>query len=636
MKQVLSSFAVLVLTMATVHSQAQEPLISIEGTDIPVEEFKWSYEKSKPVSGADQLSEEQFLEKYIALKLKVEDAREMGLDQSDEFKRDLEEYDLQLVNNHIHYEVTLNEIMQEAYERMQQDVELSHILVKIPEGQSPADTLKAYERIKKIRSRILAGEDFEKVARETSDDGAIEINGGNLNYQTVFTLGYPMENAAYNTAVGEISGPFRSNNGYHIVKVHDKRDAWGDVLVANIYVAESKEKIYAAYEELRTGKDFLEVARKYSEDDDINHEDGEILGFGVGKMPPNIENQSFGIVEPGDYTRPFESMFGWHIIKLIEKYPVKEYKELEGYIKAKVEKEKRVEYHTAKHVSDVRQKYGSSEFTDALDVIVEQLDDSLLKGQWKGGTLFSDATKLFTIGSWQMDVGDFVQFIIKNQSSERKARESTYYMYELYVQFRQETVLKYEKVMIRQEHPEIAYLLNEYRDGVLLYEIMNIKVWTKALSDEAGLEEYFSTRRENYMWGERCDAFIVNSSEGASIEKVRKKYKKIQNGSLDADALNDKFCDNDTLACIHVARVLTEKGVYERIDKQNGIVGPGPVYSNNDTKGFVIINSVLAPEPKKLDEAKGQVVSDYQMHLEKTWTRELEEKYRVNVNKDLL
>ncbi len=646
MKKLILFSVSLLLAGLTLIGQEQNVLLTIdENTEVTLDAYKWMYQKNN--EEPSNQNPESYLETFIDFKLKVKDAVVLGLDSNSNFKKELETYREVLVDSYIPHRISEEELVLEAYERSKVDVNASQILLTLPQNASLEDTLRVYEKMVEIRKEILGGSNFEEVARVYSEDQAVKVNGGHLAWVTVFAMPYPLETALYSTPVNELSMPVRSIYGYHLVKVHSRRTSPGLVRLANIYYKSTpdmspeaqknaKIKIWQAYDSLNMGVDFNKLAMNYSEDQRYAQEGGEMPWLRVGEMIPNFEKAAFKLKTPGEITQPVKTMYGWHIIKLLEKKSIGSYKEMKPWLEGQVQGEKRLEYHQEKYEKRLIAAYGFKEFPSVLELVYAEVDSSLLAGVWDGANLQTLSTPLLEIGDKAIPVGKFVSFVVEKQDAGRRARNARFYINELYEQYKPVALYAYQEFRVPLDFPEFKYELQEFHDGLLLFEIMDQKVWSKAVTDVDGLESFFESHRDRYMWEERTDAYIITCKEGADIEKLRKKYKKISSGSLDVAALNEKFCDQDSSTCINLARVFTEKGVYSRVDALNGVPGPGPVYENSTSKGFVIINEVRPPEPKQLDEARGDVVSDYQKYLEKTWLEEIRQKYPVQVNRDLL
>ncbi len=310
--------------------------------------------------------------------------------------------------------------------------------------------------------------------------------------------------------------------------------------------------------------------------------------------------------------------------------------ELKEKLKGRILSDKRLQYHSERLLDRLKSQYGYEEFSGVPDALLEAADSSLIHAEWEAGSLLENNTPLLRIGQDTLRGGDLALYIETKQTKKRHARNADYYMNELFGQFKTDMVLDYEEKAIWRENPDLAQLEKEYRNGVLLYEISNRRVWKRALIDNKGLEAYHADNADNYSWGERTNAWIVTCGPQAKLKKIRKNWRKIQNGSLDEELLNAKFCTSDTVQCVRLYHVLAEKGLYPKVDERKNEIGPSPIYTNPSTKGFVIINEVRPPENKTLEEARGQLIADYKIHLEKSWLKALNEKYPAIVNRDLL
>jgi len=647
MMKKLIPFMTLILSMSlSLFGQGPQVLLTIGDEQVTLEEFERIYRKNNNATSLNRQTPEEYLELFINFKLKVKEAEALGMDTTASFINELEGYRAQLAKPYLSDNETREEMMREAYERSREDINASHILIRLPANPSPDDTLAAYEKIMGIRDRIMNGEDFETVARATSEDASVQRNGGNLNYFTVFSMIYPFETAAYNTPVGSVSMPFRTSYGYHILKVHDRRPARGQVKVAHIFIRtpegmgeEEKEaafeKIRMVYDSLQLGADFSEMAGRYSEDPGSARNGGEMPWFGTGRMIPEFENACFSIEEIGEITKPVKSVAGWHIIKLLDRKGVGTYEEMKPELQEQVDRGDRGAHKTEKYVARLKKEYGFETRQGALEKVLNAADTSLLAARWKAGSLKNDKTPLLQIGDRTVPVSEFASYVESNQR-RMGGGDPRAYAGELFDKFSTEAIVDYEESRLPDKYPEFRYIYEEYHDGILLFDIMDEKVWSRAVADTAGLEKFHRQHRDEYMWGKRTDAYLVSCNEEVDIEKVRKKYKKILRGRFDQEKLNEKFCMQDTAECITLTHLLVEEGENELVDALNGRVGPGPVFEEDGKRKFILIKEVRAPEPKALNEARGQITSDYQNFLEEQWIKELKEKYTVEVNPDLL
>lgn len=643
------SFLILLLAAMIVgglSAQDSPVLLTIGDEEVLLEEFERIYKKNNNASSLSFQTPEEYLELFINFKLKVKEAEALGMDTTARYLNELEGYRKQLAKPYLVDEEDKEEMMKEAYAWSQYDIKVSHILIRLPDSPLPEDTLAAYEKMMLIRDRIRGGESFETVARATSEDENVRQDGGNLNYFTVFSMVYPFERMAFTTPVGKLSMPFRTSYGYHILKVYDKRPARGQVKVAHIFVRTPRgmdeqgklkayEKIHMVYDSLNLGTDFGKLAKTHSEDPASAREGGNIPWFGTGRMISEFEDASFSIEQKGEYTKPFKTFYGWHIVKLIDKQGIGTYEEMKPELQQKINGGGRMNIRTGRFVSKLKKEYGFTENKEALGPIYNAVDSTILTGNWKAGELIELETELIKIGDRSILTGEFASWVERKQNLG-KSRNPLSYIDRLYQEFTSELVMEYEESRLEEKYPEFRYIYKEYHDGILLFDIMDQQVWTKAVSDSSGLENFYREHRKDYMWEERTEAYLVNCTEDTDMAGLRSAYKKILKGKWDEEELNRRYCRNDSLSCITLTYLLVEEGEHDMIDARMGQSGPGPVKENEDMQTFVIIKGRKSPQPKKLEDARGQVTSDYQEYLEAEWIRTLKEKYPVTVNEDLL
>jgi len=352
-------------------------------------------------------------------------------------------------------------------------------------------------------------------------------------------------------------------------------------------------------------------------------------------MIPEFENAAFSLENSGDYSKPFKSSYGWHIVKLIDKKGIGSYEEMKPELQQKTDRSDRNAARSDKFITSLKREYSYSENLEALQAIYQGVDSTLQLGTWKAGGLKSLNSPLLKIGEQEVLTGDFAAYVEEKQY-HGKARDPIVWVDLLYKNFSDELVLAYEEKRLPEKYPDFKYIYEEYHDGILLFDIMDQKVWSLAVTDTLGLETYHKEHRKDYMWEERTDAYLVECSSQADLTGIRRVYKKIAKGKLKEEALNEKYCYGDTIPCISLTHSLVEKGENEMIDARKGKSGPGPLVEEGEKSTFVIVRGVRSPEPKKLDETRGQVTSDYQEYLEAEWLKKLKEKYPVRVNQEVL
>ncbi|ARS37475.1 peptidylprolyl isomerase [Pontibacter actiniarum] len=520
---------------ATKKNDSKEPAIATLGSQpIPISEFRYVYEKNN--SGNEDAYTRQSLSDYLDLytnfKLKVLEAEKRGLDTTTAFQRELEGYKEQLAQPYLTEKSVTDQLVKEAYERMKQEVNASHILVSVASDATPEDTLAAYNRVMELRQRAQKGEDFGKLAQEHSQDPSAADNQGNLGYFTALQMVYPFEDAAYKTAVGQLSMPVRTRFGYHLIKVNDKRDARGEAKVAHIMVRSkpdapaadslaAKQRVDAIYRRVQKGEDWGRLATEFSEDANSASNGGELPWFGTGRMIPSFEEAAFGLQKPGEVSKPVYTPYGWHIVKLIEKRSLPPYEEMEQYLRNKIAKDSRSELNKTAFLKRIKQENNFTENTEAKAAALATATDELLQGKWS----YSAEDKalkqtLFTIQGKPYTVADFYTYV-QEQQRPRSTGTATHAMGLLYDSFVDQMLFEYEKNNLANKYTDYRMLVQEYHDGILLFQLMDEKVWSKAVEDSVGLRNFFNQNRDKYKWGERADAIVISAANKELLQQAQ-------------------------------------------------------------------------------------------------------------------
>ncbi len=519
--------------------EATQPILAKFGNNnIYTSEFEYVYKKNNANTqdAYTRKSLKEYLDLYTNFRLKVKEAEELGLDTSSSFKKELEGYRKQLAQPYLTEKGVTEQLCREAYERMKEEVNASHILIEIGPDADPKDTLVAYNKIMDIRQKALSGQDFGKLAAEKSQDPSAKTNKGNLGYFTALQMVYPFEEAAYKTKVGEISNPVRTRFGYHILKVHDKRPSQGQVRVAHIMVratsglpaADSiaaKQKIDEIYKKLKDGEKWDVLVSQFSDDVNSKNKGGELPWFSTGRMIPSFEDASFKLVNPGDVSAPTLTPYGWHIIKLIEKKKLETYQELETTIKSKVAKDSRSELNKTVLLQRLKKENNFTEDSKAIEATCAAADSSLLSGNFTKTADEKNNLTLFTIKNNNYTVNNFFDFL-KNIKSQKKGISPAQFMRNLYKDYSNAAVLNYEESHLEEKYIDYKMLVREYRDGILLFQLMDDKVWSKAIEDTAGLKEFFNKNNSNYRWNTRAQATIYNVANKETLDKLKTELSK--------------------------------------------------------------------------------------------------------------
>jgi peptidyl-prolyl cis-trans isomerase SurA len=646
-KRVVSGAFTLAALFISAVSTAQNndaTLMTIGNTKVSVGEFLNVYHKNNTKETTqDAKSLADYVDLFVNFKLKVKEAEEMGLDTAKAFKDELAGYRKQLAQPYLTDKEVGDKLLKETYERLQEDIHASHILVKVNEGALPKDTLEAYNRIMKIRARIMKGEDFNKVAKEkgVSDDPSAKDNGGDLGYFTALQMVYPFETAAYKTKVGEVSMPVRSRYGYHIIKVTDRRKAQGEVMVAHIMVKTppnmSKEdstnaatKINEIYSKLKAGSKFEELANQFSDDKASAKKGGELPWFGTGKMPIEFEKASFALANKGDYTEPMRTKYGWHIIKLIDKRGLASFDDMKNELKGKVGKDSRSQVGRASLIAKVKKDYMFKENLKLRDEFYKVVDTTLLDGKWEVSKAKALTKPMFNFRDKIYTQTDFANYIAAHQS-KRPSTDVKEVVNQFYTQFVNESAVAYEESQLDAKYPEFKALMQEYRDGILLFELTDQKVWSKAVKDTVGAKEYYEKNKTNYMWDERADASVYTCADDKIAKQVRALMKKKKTEKEITAEVNKTSQLN-----LQVESRVFNKGENEYVDR-NWTPGTSIDFISKENKHVIVVtNKLLKPEPKSYQDSKGMVTADYQTWLEKEWITALKGKYPVNIDQAVL
>jgi len=469
-------------------------LVTINDSKITVADFKKVYEKNLAAIDNEESKNVPYnLDLFINYTLKVKEAYQLKLDTLPSYIKEIETYRNQLSAPYLQDKSFTDNLIKEAYFRTKNEIKAKHILIRTKKNATPADTLAAYNKILKIRNRILAGEDFEKVAAATSDDDSardnpqrkFKGNKGNLGYFSAFKMVYPFEEAAYKTPVGEVSMPFKTRFGYHILKVDNIRVSKGEVEVAHILVTDlaptGKTEIDEVYAKLIEGKSFDSLAKRYSNDNSSKDKGGKLTKFGTGRMVPSFEKAAFSLRDIGDFSKPFKTRFGWHILRLLKKHPLKSFEEMKATITERLKRSGRMKLSDDAVLNKLKKNYRITEHESAK-LILNRKDIRTISKDSLQNILFSINERNFTQAAFVSSIAN-------------KKRQPIAALFELY---KNEEIVKYFKENLVNTAPEYATILKEYEDGLLLFELMQQKIWLKSSKDTLGLKQFFVENKKNY------------------------------------------------------------------------------------------------------------------------------------------
>jgi len=618
MKKLLLILAAAALPVAGV---AQE-LFRVGTKTVSKAEFQYVYGKNKDVgANIDPKTESEYLDLYVQFKRKVAAAEAMGRDTMPSFVNEYNGYYKQLLKPYLTDKNVDERLVQEAYERMQWDMRASHIMVDCAENALPSDTLRAYKQIMGIKDRLDRGEPFTQLAALSTDTYSAE-RGGDLGWFTVFGMVYPFESAVYTAPEGQVVGPIRTQFGYHLIRVTGKRPARHTMQAAHILILdtesepnpEAKQQIDEVYAKLQAGEPFAAAAMKYSEDPTTAKQGGRLAPFGINQMLPEFEDAAFSLADDGTYSAPFKTKLGWHIVQRVVRNPLPGRQEAERQLAQKIRRDERSNASQKAYVDRLKREYRF----DLNEKNLEKLLVALEKGK---GVSKAAKLQLATYNGAEAVTGTAVLAKLKKDSEPTVAQNVAFARFQEVVT---ELMLAEAERQLPVVNAEFRYLAQEYREGILVFELTREKVWDKAAMDTLGLKSFFADHRANYQWPERITGSVLSGTDAKSLKKAADlarqgvpvaKIQKVLNVKSEVVSVTDA----EKLA-------LGTEGKNARQAMLGQFTGPDKVKGAFEQNGtwFVLIASERIPAgPKELSECRGQVIADYQKHLESEWMKEL-------------
>ena len=586
MKKAFLLLAVVAMSMGVMAQK--ETLMTINGKAVSAEEFLYIYEKNNQAGAVDPKTMDEYLDMFINFKLKVAEAEAQGIDTTESFKKELKGYRAQATPKYLQDEAAMDSLIEMSWRHLSKDRRAAHIAIQCPASADSAAQAEALAKINEARERVTVGklkierkkvkgkwkniekrmpvEAFDAVARELSTDPSVQETGGELGWITPFRYVYPLEEATYNTPIGQISEVFRTQYGYHIVLVEEERDHV-EVKAAHIMkmvpadsLSEIKKALIDSIAKVVTSENFAEVAKMESEDRGSSSRGGDLGWFGKGMMVKAFEDAAFSM-QAGEISAPVRTQYGWHIL----------YKEAERGIQP-------------------------------LDSMRTQIER-----QVKRDERAKEADKSFI----------------------RKTRAE----YNLPAEMSDAEVKAYADEHLEAKYPELKNLVQEYHDGILLFEVSLREVWDKAAKDTAGLEAYFKANKKNYTWEKpRWKGYMVQAKDKSSAKAAQTIIKSANPDSIQSYIAKRVNCDSVTY--VKVQHGLWEKGKNAAIDKF-GFKDKKVEYTPNEAMPEVVCIGKVLKAPEVWSDEKGKVTTDYQDYLEAEWIKQLRAKYPVVINEEV-
>jgi len=614
-----------------------EVLLTVGGDPVMTSEFLRVYNKNLDlVKDESQKDVDGYLKLFTEYQLKLKEAKRLKLDEGAKYQREFQRYKKQLTQNYLSENKVTDALVKEAYDRSNIDLNASHILVRLDENSQ--DTLKAYNDVLKLRERVLK-EGFDAVKAEMHNGKTVFLE--DLGYFSAFKMVYDFETAAYNTPKGEISMPFRTKFGYHVVKVKDKRPSRGTVTAAHIMVAlkqndsllNPEERINDIYKKIQQGETFESLAKQFSDDKSSAKSGGKLAAFKSGQLSSaEFEDQAFALKADGDISKPFKTQYGWHIVKRLDLKPVQTFEEQKSALESRVKRDSRSKLINTAMVNELKKRYEISRVEGAKTYFESILNDDFFKRAWRLPEDFKKEDVVFTINGKAFNYNDFGRHLMSAQRSYMNRKNAFSDIVENeYQKFFDISILKYREDNLELENKDFANILKEYRDGLLLFDLMEKEVWNKASKDTTGLEAYYLKHKSKYQWNDRVDVIIGSTAYKPVSKKLHSMMKKGASEEEIVAVFNSETEKN----------VIFTKGIFDLNDSKlpSDLTlkkGIDKIYKHNDAFHVIDVIDILPAGDKTLEEAKGNVINDYQTQIESDWIKSLYDRFDINVDQKVL
>jgi len=609
-------------------------------------DFEYIYQKNN--GGWDKAKKtgnqefREYLNLYVKFRRKVLDAESLGMDTLPGFITELEGYRKQLAQPYLAEKNVLDTLIREAHNRSLEMVSASHILLNLTPEATPEDTLRIYTQILSIRDSILKqGMDFNEMALRHSQDPSAKTNKGELGYFTVFNMVYPFESAAYLTPVGKISMPVRTQFGYHILKVEDKYKSKGIQHVSHIIIRVGENysakdtisaiiKINEIYNRLKQGEDFATLAQQFSDDPGSAPKGGEL---GTTRLLPEMEIWKRKL-DNGQFSEPFNTPYGWHILKITKTDPIPPFDEAKAEIRVKVQKDQRSNLPQEVFINKLKKEYSPVIHQAIADQFIATLGKEYSQGRFK-----PDSTQTEMYQKVVLEFGkqvrqsrtleDFIDYYRTLRSEMTAGSTIQSAVMKNLNMFQDAELLKYEESQLSNKYEDYRELYREYRDGILLFSLTEKKVWKKAMEDTVGLKAFYNRNQSLFTAGERLKVKEYRSPDSLKLAEVMQYLLEGKSeGEIDS-LVNEKSALN-----LRIQKVILDA---KHPDLPTGWMdtpplGPGPVRKRDRQYVIQQYQEKLPAGEKSFEEARSECITRYQEELEMEWNKELETRYPANIN----
>lgn len=639
-----SVLALSLLSLGIANIAAAQTLFTVGNEPIDKKEFLKVYAKNnntKEVNYSPKAVNE-YIDLYALFKMKVAEAKVLKIDTIPSVKSELDNYKYQLANTYLTDKSATETLAKEAFDRLSQDVDVSHILL----FASPnADSTAVYKKIDSLYQQIASGKiTFEHAAATYSEDKSTSTNGGNVGYISAFDIVYPFENAAYNTPVGQLSKPFRTQFGFHIIKVNSRKKTEGTYKVQQVLLkkpnnSEERVRALATAENIisaaNKGKNFDDLVLEYSTDKYSKTSKGVLEPFRLGKNVKAFDDAVSTMKKAGDISQPIETEYGIHIIKLIEKTPLDSWDKMKASIIKQTENDERASIAKKVQEEKVKKEYKFSEQISNLAPIVAKIEsDSNLKQNFKMDAFSGMKKNLFTFNGKHYTQQDFLTYATGITRGKLYGNNINIIITDLYRMYQEKIIRDVQVEQLATRNEDFKALMKEYNDGILLFEYMEREVWNKASQDTAGIRAFYNQNAAKYQWQPSIEGRVFQSANNEIMKKFRDRVLKGE----DAMAVYNDIAVKNT----ETAGISMDMGRYEMVKfntKPADFVANKPtnVFTNANYFTVVVPNVVYSTaQTKTLEEARGYIIADYQEYLDKALNNALKKKYPLKIEEKTL
>lgn len=628
------------------YGQDDPTLFEVGDARVGLSEFDYIYSKTNGKEATySEESLRSYLDLYVKFKLKVQEAKRIQMDTIPKLQRELDTYRRQLADSYLMDKEVTEKLAQEAFDRMQKDVKAKHILVALAEDASEEKAKQAYSKAAKIKIDLNNGEPFGKAAVKHSDHKPSKLKGGDLGYMTAMLPKgfYDFETALYTQPLKKVSDPIRSKLGYHLLVVEDRRPARGKMDLSHILIrnkdsrnqAVEKSKIDTAYARLQRGVPWKNVTAMLSEDKQSASKAGYIGTYGIGLLEPVFEDAAFALQADGNYSEPFKSSVGWHVVRRDSKKGGGLYQDLRDQILKSLNQTERQEIAKKSLIENVKTETNFKLNEANLDAFIQNQSKAFFTYKWKPTGKNGDDVLFEMMGDYPQTVNDFEAFIVRASRARMRMGQQADLatgVKEVFDLFVEEKALKFEEKNLLKKYSDFRNLMREYEEGILLFEVTDQEVWSKASKDTSGLRSFFKTVDGKFRFADKAvvDKFTMNTTAPKMMVKLKKWATK-----KSAEKVIAKMKKKGINVAMEQMEI--DKGKNPMIDKLPWKMGSASTVQKDGSESKVsVIRKVIPGRAKSLKEARGYVIADYQTYLEQEWIKELKDRFPYKLNEDVL